>query len=413
MAAPARTNPSRRSRPRPRPGGRGLSWPPLWTSGWVLLPLRLFLGITFVYAGIQKLADPNFLQAGAPGSIQAQLQATVRTSPLGSHLGALTSHALVVGVAIALAEVAIGVGALAGLWTRVAAAGGLALSFGFLLTVSWHSHPYYLGPDIVFAAAWLPLVLAGAGEDPRLSLDGLMRRRAEQELGLPTTATVPVAFASVQALCGGYDAGRCRYRHGASCRPDACPMLAAPPVADPEAGETLDRRTFLRQAQIAGLFLAGGLGASAATAWIGRLLSDGRGGSASVAALPSRDGGRGGGPTTTGPRDGPSATRAPGGVAIGPASAVPVGGVAAFMDPGAGGPAYVVQPTAGRYAAFSAVCPHAGCRVQYSRGNDEFVCPCHGARFDHTGSLLRGPATRPLRPITVAKGSDGQLYVDG
>jgi thiosulfate dehydrogenase [quinone] large subunit len=239
-----------------------------------------------------------------------------------------------------------------------------------------------------------------------------MRRRAEQELGLPTTATVPMAFASVQALCGGYNAGRCRYRHGASCRPDACPVLAAPPVADPVAGEMLDRRTFLRQAQLAGLFVACGLGASAATAWIGRLLSGSRDGGGTAASLPPAGGSAGGGTTTTGPPDGPPAAGTPRGVAIGPASAVPVGGVAGFMDPGAGGPAYVVQPTAGRYAAFSAVCPHAGCRVQYSRGDDEFVCPCHGARFDGTGSLLQGPATRDLSPITVTKGSDGQLYVD-
>ncbi len=412
MAAPARTYPPRRSSPRPGPGGRGRSWP-LWTSGWALLPLRLFLGVTFLYAGLQKLADPHFLKPGAPGSIQAQLQAAVRTSPLGSHLGGLASHAVVVGVAIALAEVAVGVGALAGLWTRVAAAGGLVLSLGFLLMVSWHSHPYYLGPDIVFAAAWVPIVLAGAGEDPRLSLDGLIRRRAERELGLPATATVPVAFASVQALCGGYDGGRCRYRHGASCRPDACPVLTAPPVADPEAGDTLDRRTFLRQAQVAGLFVACGLAATAATAGIGRLLSGSRGGSGTVGSLPAPGNGSGGGTATTSPSRGPSASGTPGGVAIGPASAVPVGGVAAFTDPGAGRPAYVVQPTAGQYSAFSAVCPHAGCRVQYADGDREFVCPCHGARFDRTGSLLQGPATRSLSPITVAKGSDGQLYVDG
>ena len=411
MAALARPFPSHRSRPRPGPGGRRRSWP-LWTSGWALLPMRLFLGITFLFAGIQKLADPHFLRAGAPGSIQAQLDAAVRTSPIGSHLGVLASHAAVVGVAIALAEVAVGVGALAGLWTRVAAAGGLALSLGFLLTVSWHSHPYYLGPDIVFAAAWVPLVLAGAGEDPRLSLDGLTRRRAERELGLPSTATVPMAFARVQALCGGYDAGRCRYRRGASCRPDACPVLAAPPVAGPEAGETLDRRTFLRRAQIAGLVVAGGLGASAVTAWAGRLLSASGGGAGTVASLPPPGRGPGGGTATTRPRDGSPATGNPGGVAIGPASAVPVGGVAAFTDPGARNPAFVVQPTAGRYAAFSAICPHAGCRVQYSDTQGEFVCPCHGARFDKAGSVLRGPATRSLSPITVAEGSDGQLYVD-
>jgi thiosulfate dehydrogenase [quinone] large subunit len=378
----------------------------------VLLPLRLFLGITFVYAGLQKLSDPRFLRAGAPGSIQAQLDAAVRTSPIGGHLAGLASHAAVVGVAIALAELAIGAGALAGLWTRVAAAGGLLLSLGFLLTVSWHSHPYYLGPDVVFAAAWVPLVLAGAGEEPRLSLDALMRRRAEQELGLPTTATVPLAFASVQSLCGGYNAGRCRYRHGASCRPDACPVLAAPPVADPVAGEMLDRRTFLRQAQLAGLLVACGLGASAATAWIGRVLSGSRDGGGTAASLPPAGGNAGGGTTTASPPDGPPPGGTPRGVAIGPASAVPVGGAAAFTDPGHGVPAYVVQPTAGRYTAFSAVCPHAGCRVQYSSRDGEFVCPCHGARFDRTGSVLQGPATRSLSPITVAEGSDGQLYVD-
>ncbi|HKE75900.1 MAG TPA: Rieske 2Fe-2S domain-containing protein [Acidimicrobiales bacterium] len=412
MAAPARPYPSRRPRPRPATGGRSLSWP-LWTSGWALLPLRLFLGVTFGFAGLQKLADPRFLRAGAPGSVQAQLRAAAHTSPIGGQLGGLASHALAVGIAIALAEVAVGLGALAGLWTRAAAAGGLALSLGFLLTVSWHSHPYYLGPDIVFAAAWVPLVLAGAGEDPRLSLDGLLRRRAEQELGLPTTATVPMAFARVQALCGGYEAGHCHYRRGAACRPDACPVLAAPPVADPEAGEMLDRRAFLRRAQVVGLFAAAGLGTAAATAWIGRLLGGaGEGGSATSLASPGA-GGSGGRAATTTPPTGPPTAGGTAGVAIGPASAVPVGGVASFTDPQAGDPAYVVQPSAGRYAAFSAVCPHAGCEVQYQSGDGEFVCPCHGARFDRTGSVLQGPATRSLSPITVAKGRDGQLYVDG
>jgi thiosulfate dehydrogenase [quinone] large subunit len=29
-----------------------------------LFPLRVFLGVTFVYAGIQKLSDPGFLHPG-------------------------------------------------------------------------------------------------------------------------------------------------------------------------------------------------------------------------------------------------------------------------------------------------------------------------------------------------------------
>ena len=48
-----------------------------------LLPLRVFLGATFVYAGVDKLVDPNFLQATGPGSIGAQLDAFVRVSPIG------------------------------------------------------------------------------------------------------------------------------------------------------------------------------------------------------------------------------------------------------------------------------------------------------------------------------------------
>src|SRR2546423_13301615 len=41
--------------------------------GAALLPLRLFLGGTFVYAGIQKLSDPGFLHPGAPTYIGTQL----------------------------------------------------------------------------------------------------------------------------------------------------------------------------------------------------------------------------------------------------------------------------------------------------------------------------------------------------
>jgi thiosulfate dehydrogenase (quinone) large subunit len=404
----------------------------LWTSGWTLLPLRLFLGATFVYAGLQKLADPNFLDASAPNSIQAQLQAATRSSPIGGLLGGLVHHASLVGVVIALAELAVGVGTLLGLWTRGAAAGGLALSIGFLLTVSWHSHPYYLGPDIVFAAAWAPLLLAGAGDDPRLSLDALLRHRTSTAMGLPSARTVPVAFAAVQRLCGGYENDRCRYRRGQPCGPEQCPVLRTPAIQDNASAENLDRRTLLRRAQLAGVLVVGGAVTAAITAGIGRVLAGGGGGDP-VAALPSaghhrptgstsshdstgtNDAG-GGTPTTTDPStesSGTTATPTPSGVPIGPASAVPVGGVAAFSDPTTGESAYVVQPAAGRFAAFSSVCPHAGCQVQYSRSTDEFICPCHGARFDGTGNLLQGPAQRSLDAIAVTAGADGQLYVDG
>ena len=42
-----------------------------------LLPLRLFLGGTFVYAGIQKLSDPGFLHSEAPTYIGTQQHASL------------------------------------------------------------------------------------------------------------------------------------------------------------------------------------------------------------------------------------------------------------------------------------------------------------------------------------------------
>src|SRR6476646_2807489 len=47
-----------------------------------MLPLRAFLGATFVYAGLDKILDPAFLQATGPGSIGAQLDSFVRVSPI-------------------------------------------------------------------------------------------------------------------------------------------------------------------------------------------------------------------------------------------------------------------------------------------------------------------------------------------
>ncbi|NUR60113.1 MAG: Rieske (2Fe-2S) protein [Catenulispora sp.] len=52
-----------------------------------LLPLRAFLGITYVYAACQKLHDPGFLDPSAPGSFAAQTAAFKHSSPIGFALG--------------------------------------------------------------------------------------------------------------------------------------------------------------------------------------------------------------------------------------------------------------------------------------------------------------------------------------
>src|SRR5690242_20560338 len=146
---------------------------------WSLLPLRLFLGVTFTFAGLQKLANPSYLDAHSPTSVQATILSLRHQSPIGWLLG-ISAHApVLVGVLIALGELAVGLATLAGLWVRLTAAGGMLLSLTFFLTVSFHTKPYYYGSDIVFLFAWSVPLLAGGWPEP--TLDAWIRRRTARE----------------------------------------------------------------------------------------------------------------------------------------------------------------------------------------------------------------------------------------
>ena len=146
--------------------------------GAALFPLRLFLGLTFVYAGVQKLTDPGFLHPGAPTYIGTQLHAFAAGTPGGFLLHTFAiPHAQLAGVGVAIAEIVIGLLAAAGLLTRAAALAGLGLNLVLFLTASWHTTPYFLGPDIVFVFAWLPFVLCGAEGQP--ALDNMLERPPE------------------------------------------------------------------------------------------------------------------------------------------------------------------------------------------------------------------------------------------
>ena len=48
------------------------------------------------------------------------------------------------------------------------------------------------------------------------------------------------------------------------------------------------------------------------------------------------------------------------------------------------------------FVACSALCTHKGCEVEYSHDDKLFICPCHGARFDLEGKVVKGPAKTPL-----------------
>jgi Rieske Fe-S protein len=63
------------------------------------------------------------------------------------------------------------------------------------------------------------------------------------------------------------------------------------------------------------------------------------------------------------------------------------------------------------FTVYNSRCPHLGCQFDWDRASGEFRCPCHRGVYDvRTGSLLAGPAPRPLDRL-VTKIEDGSLYV--
>ena len=380
------------------------------SAGWVLLPLRAFLGVTFTFAGLQKLANPGFFTASNPASIQAQLAAAARLSPVHVLLRHVVHLAVPIGVVIALAEIAIGLGTLLGVWTRLALLGGLVLSFSLFLTVSFHSSPYYTGADIVFVFAWLPMIVAGAGGV--LSADALIADHVRARQGVAPEIVVSAPFVAVQrraavstpaaaAPCTGRRASPGRARISANPRPRS-------PGPD---REQIDRRTFALKGGVAAAVAGVGLlGAGLASA-IGRIA----GGDSHKSTVPTLPGA--GPPTSTttsgaGRADVDAHVRADAcGHAHRSRRRRPGRGSASFQDPSSGDPSLVIQPRAGTFLAFDAVCPHAGCIVGYG-GRWTSSCAHATARSStaRPAAVELGPATRGLTRITVAEGPDGELY---
>ncbi len=359
-----------------------------------LLPVRFFFGVTFVYAGLDKIVDPTFLDPSSPTSITAQLTAFARTSPLAFMIKPVEPLAVVVGILIALAEIAIGLGAISGLLFRLAASGGALLSFLFFLTASWSTHPYYYGPDLPYAFGWLALSMAGTSD---LLVPGFI-----SDIGANVESAMPWG----QRVAG----------------PAAASGFRPPRYLDEEP--SMSRRLLVQTGVLAGATFAVGALAlpirilrhddSAAGGGAGDASTASLGGTTGAAGVPGASAAPGGSPVPGGPTSAPFASPTPGftasGLAVTTTAQVDAHGAVRIRVPvsapsslPAGDPAMVVKLKSGGYACYDTVCTHQGCRVGWDAQDDVLLCPCHGAAFDpnNHAAVLQGPTNQPLLELPL------------
>jgi len=83
-------------------------------------------------------------------------------------------------------------------------------------------------------------------------------------------------------------------------------------------------------------------------------------------------------------------------------SKFPVGSHRKFVASN-GAPAFLFRTKSGVFA-YSAICTHQGCTVDYLAAGKKLVCPCHRGSFDpfKNGRVVSGEPPRPLDKISVS-----------
>lgn len=417
---------------------------PVLSASLAVLPARIFLGIVFLYAGIDKLTDPEFFNPAASGYIGNQLAGFATISPIGGFLTSVAvPNATLFGWLAALGEIAIGLGTLTGLFSRVAALAGMFLSLTLWLSASWATEPFYLGSDLPYAVFFL--VLAVGGSHPVWSLDGqlaqwLVRRKAaEYPEAFQYNEREELVPVVTQAEAAGLARRRFLAVTGAT--------IAAGTFGIVAWGNALAGRTTTTTASIPGSTTPSGAAATAtvpATTAAPATTASATTTQAPASATPAASPTTAAPATTTAPTSAvtatttvPNTTAAPVTTAATPAttvasattaapattaaaavqgtvlttlSALPSGTGKSFTTPDTKQPFLVIRGDGNTVHAFSAICTHQGCTVAFNQSANSIICPCHGAQYNPaTGAATKGPATRALATINVQVDANGNV----
>lgn len=70
------------------------------------------------------------------------------------------------------------------------------------------------------------------------------------------------------------------------------------------------------------------------------------------------------------------------------------------------GACWLVREAGGGLKAYSTVCPHLGCGIDWNDSTKKFDCPCHGSVFDMDGKCTAGPSPRGMDELEVVTSGD-------
>ncbi len=177
-------DPARALRERPLLAGRLAALAPV---GW--LAVRLVVGIEWLQAGLEKLGEPGWTASPVGAAVDGFLRAAVERATTGPHpevphwyynliVDVFLPNTDVFAYLVTVGEIAVGVALIAGLFTRLAALGGVTMNLAFLWSGVSSTNPplLLLGIAILFLGhnagrygldgVVLPRLAAAAGDRP-------------------------------------------------------------------------------------------------------------------------------------------------------------------------------------------------------------------------------------------------------